>query len=161
MGAVSSESFLDLKILSVSPRIDLNASISMAISVISQPQVLKGSQDLYGPSAHMLATPSEDRSSCEMYVHSRTVHGRQQWVFQSEHKCSYIGEFQSPVNLFQYLDYSHQVHIPKSLSCSKYVLKKASKLLLYQMLSTCLFTLCIQDREDWDWNHSSFEADGM
>ena len=106
--------------------------------------------------------PFRDRSSCEMYVHSHTVHGRQQWVFQSEHKCSYIGEFRSPVNLFQYLNYSHQVHIPKSLSCSKYVLKEAGKLLPYQMLSTCLFTLCIQDWEDWEWNyHSSFEADGM
>ena len=43
MGVVSSESFSDLKILSVSPHIDLNASISMEISVILQPQVLKGS----------------------------------------------------------------------------------------------------------------------
>ena len=59
MGVVSGESFLDLKTLSISPCIDLNASTSMAISVILQPQVLKGSQDLYGPSAHMLATPSE------------------------------------------------------------------------------------------------------
>ena len=39
--------------------IDLNASIWMATSAILEPQVWKGSQDLNGPSAHMLLTPSE------------------------------------------------------------------------------------------------------
>lgn len=47
------------------------------------------------------ANPFRDRTTCEMYVHSRTVRGLQQWVFQSQHKCDYISMFPCYLTLYK------------------------------------------------------------